>query len=87
MSDKITYFGVGMVCTIAAAIATVPDFTKIKRIEDKVDQLLQGQPAIELRTGNVTGGKAPEKFYKIEGKKVFLEIDGQPVESYFQNKE
>lgn len=56
----------------------------INNIEKKVDQLLQERNSIELKTENVIGGKAPEKFYEIAGKRVYLEIDGQPVEKYFR---
>ena len=39
----------------------------------------------ELKTENVVGNEIPEKFYEINGKKVYLEIDGKLVEEYFKN--
>ena len=39
---------------------------------------------LELKTENVIGNDLPEKFYEINGKKVYLEIDGKPVEKYFE---
>ena len=41
------------------------------------------QPAYELRVEDVLGQPELEKFYQIGEHRVFLEIDEQPVESYF----
>lgn len=38
----------------------------------------------KVQTKNVIGKKAPEKFYEINGNRVYLEIDGKPVEEYFR---
>lgn len=35
---------------------------------------------------NVMGGEAPEKFYELEGRRVYFEIDGMPVEQYFKER-
>lgn len=43
---------------------------------------LQKIPVIQIK--NVIGGEAPEKFYEIDGKRVYLEIDSQPVEKYIR---
>lgn len=56
-----------------------------KNLEQKVDQLVQ-KPSLELKTENVIGGQKPEKFYEFAGKRVYVEIDGQPVESYVSNR-
>lgn len=76
----IGFGGAIIAACLGAIIATLPVYIGQMSIEGKVDQLLQKRPAIELRTENVIGGKAPEKFYKIAGRRVYLEIDGQPIE-------
>ena len=38
----------------------------------------------EIQEENVFGGEAPERFYEINGKRVYLEIDGIPIEQYIQ---
>ena len=38
-----------------------------------------------IQTRKVIGKSLPDKFYEINGKKVYLEIDGKSVEDYFQN--
>ncbi len=38
----------------------------------------------KLTVSNVVGGPEPEKFYEIDGKRVYLEIDGTPIEEYFK---
>lgn len=78
--------GITVVAVIGgASIATIPDFIRQGKIERKVDKLLQ-RPTIELRIDNVIGGETPEKFYEIDGKRVYLEIDGKPVEQYFRER-
>lgn len=41
---------------------------------------------IQLITKNVIGGSEPEKFYKVNDQRVYLEIDGKPVEEYWRGK-
>ena len=54
-------------------------------IEEKVDKLIQMQKsAPQLRTENVRGEATPEKFYDIDGQRVYLEIDGKPAETYLK---
>ncbi|MBU0466326.1 MAG: hypothetical protein KJ718_02545 [Nanoarchaeota archaeon] len=88
MSERrgLGFFETVCAVVVGASLATIPDYVRQGNIENKVDQLLQ-RPAIELRTENVIGGNAPEKFYEIAGKRVYLEIDGQPVDNYVQNRE
>ena len=52
---------------------------RLKSIDDKLEK-----PKYELQVKNVIGHEAPEKFYEINGKRVYLEIDGKPVEQYFK---
>ncbi len=35
---------------------------------------------------NIIGESKPEKFYNINGQRVYLEIDGKPVEEYWRGK-
>ena len=53
--------------------------SKLKQLEDKVDSL-SPKPI----TSNVIGNGEPEKFYDVNGQRVYLEIDGKPVEQYFK---
>lgn len=55
----------------------------VNSMNSRINQLLQ-RPTLELKTENVLGNKTPEQFYEIAGKRVYLTIDGQPVEQYFQ---
>lgn len=50
----------------------------------KACAILQDQTAYQ--TENVIGGEAPEKFLESRGKRIFLEIDGMPVEQYVRNR-
>ena len=47
-------------------------------LEKKIDSYYN------IKTQNVMGNEKPEKFYEIGGKRVYLEIDGTPVEDYFK---
>ena len=38
----------------------------------------------ELTVANVVAGPELEKYYEINGKRVYLEIDGASVEEYFK---
>lgn len=46
-------------------------------LQDNKDEL---KP--QAHTSNVLGAEAPEKFYNVDGQRVYLEIDGKPVEQY-----
>ena len=41
------------------------------------------RPTAKLTLANVIGGPGLEKYYEIGGKRVYLEIDGTPIEEYF----
>lgn len=41
----------------------------------------------QLQTANVIEGSAPEKFYDIDGQRVYLEIDGKPVAEYLKGRQ
>ena len=38
-------------------------------------------------TENVMGNKIPDKFYYVRGKRVYLGIDGKPIEDYLRSKD
>ena len=42
------------------------------------------QEEAKLTVENVFGGAGLERYYEINGKRVYLEIDGTPVEEYFK---
>jgi hypothetical protein len=48
--------------------------------------LLKTNNLIDIVTKNVIGVEAPEKFYVVNGQRVYLEIDGKPVEEYWRGK-
>ena len=51
----------------------------------KLDKIMNNyQDFSKIQTENVIGNKAPEKFYEVDGKRVYLEIDGKPVADYFK---
>ncbi len=41
------------------------------------------QKAPQVQVGNVIGNEAPERFYEMNGQRVYLEVDGKAVDSYF----
>ena len=38
----------------------------------------------QIHIENVLGEATPEKFYEIGGQRVFLEVDGKPIQDYFK---
>ena len=42
---------------------------------------MKPKPKVE----NVIGNEEPETFYEIDGKRVYLKVDGKPVDQYFTN--
>lgn len=63
--------------TCGIANKTVELSNKIKDIES---QLKTMQPVLQVE--NIRGSPEPEKFYVINNQRVYLEIDGKPVEQY-----
>lgn len=63
------------VCSILGTNCTA------RRIENKIDGLIK---KYTLKSENVFGNSEPEKFYEIDGRKVYLEIDGKSIEQYVQ---
>jgi len=54
--------------------------------EIKFNTAIIGEPikqkaAVQIK--NTVGDSTPDKFYEINGRRVYIEIDGQPVEDYF----
>ena len=92
----------GLYAMIAvAAILTISSNVRIRKIESRVQVLdnrtheIQNmlpnlQSKVEsfpmLKQENVIGTPAIDKFYEIGTNRVYLEIDGKPVESYFTNQ-
>lgn len=44
---------------------------------------LAQQSNYKLQEQNILGEDTPEKFYEINEQRVYLEIDGKPIEQYF----
>ncbi len=86
MSDNRTQplscLGTIFAVVLGVAVASGLRCDRQKSIEQKVDILLQkSEPRLETR--DVMGKYLPEKFYEINGQRVYLEVDGKPVEQYF----
>lgn len=77
-------------CTMSRVLIDVDE--KTKDIETKIDRIesemkaQHGAPG-EVHRENVQGDERPEAFYEIDGKRVYLEIDGMPVEEYLQQQD
>lgn len=54
------------------------------RIADSLELATQDKQSIQI--GDVLGNEQPERFYELNGQRVYLEVDGKPVESYFSQK-
>lgn len=65
-----------------AMIGVLPSIYMSKNsLEKKIEEL---KPIV--REEQVFGAQTPEKFYEIDGKRVYLEIDGKPMEQYFGDR-
>lgn len=53
---------------------------------EKIDKRTKNLEEVLINpiTKNVLGQKEPEKFYELNGRRIYLEIDGKPVEEYFK---
>ncbi len=78
MNKTLPYVGIGFL--IVTTILTSIDVKKINKKLSLLEQKVQH----ELKVENVMGDKELEKFYEINEKRVYLEIDGKPVEEYFK---
>ena len=55
-----------------------------QKLDAILEQLSRTNNLTNIITKNVIGGHVPEKFYEIDGRRFYLEIDGKPVEEYFK---
>lgn len=69
-----------LVCSGAGLGDYLSDTAKAKVIAE------QNASGYVLKTQNILGGSAPEEFYEINGKKVYLRIDGALVEELYKQK-
>lgn len=49
---------------------------------DRIDRFYAGSGQPQIQERDVIGETTPDRFYEIDGRKVFLEVDGRPVEDY-----
>ncbi len=47
---------------------------------------LKEQKSPRLHIDNILGEEKPELFFEIDGKRIYAEIDGKPIEDYFNKK-
>lgn len=79
MEDKITVAIIGaaaLVCSTGVGITAWGMADRV--IADKAKATSSNNTKIE----NVIGSESPEKFYELNGQRVYLEIDGKSVEEY-----
>lgn len=50
---------------------------------DNINSTLAQQSNYKLQEQNILGEDTPERFYEINEQRVYLEIDGKPIEQYF----
>lgn len=87
MANGIGYSGTFLMCFIAAQMATCWDSINLSRTRstvDNIEKIVSTKP--QLHTENVLGGPGMESFYVIDGKRLYVTIDGKAVESYFPLK-
>lgn len=68
---------------IMVAIATLGSINSCEQTQKILNNY---QKVPQLQVENVISSEAPEKFYELNGQRVYLEIDGKSVEQYFQGK-
>ncbi|MFH1066239.1 MAG: hypothetical protein V1734_07045 [Nanoarchaeota archaeon] len=51
------------------------------------DKIIEQTASKKPQAANVLGAEAPEKFYDIDGQRVYLEIDGKPVAEYLNGRQ
>ena len=68
----------GMVCIVLLA----GTLGGLVQSDNRTAKILERMPEQTLYTENVSGNETPDKFYLVNGQRAYLEIDGQPVESY-----
>ena len=70
-----------MVFGVSLAMIGIPGIYAICAYKNKAPETAKAQPQYELRVQDLNGNGIPEKFYEIDGKRVFLEIDGKSIEN------
>jgi len=77
--------GVGLAVTALASSVPIGMYLEgqkaIKREELEKAKIERG---LVIQERNVIGSDISDKFYEIDGKQVYLEIDGKPIEQYFK---
>ncbi len=83
--NGIGYSGIFFVCLAAVQIGTCANHIGMEKVKEKVgtiEKIVSAQQP-QLHTENVLGGPEPESFYVIDGKRLYVTIDGKAVDSYF----
>ena len=73
----------GLITYIVIGIAAIAGIKSCNRTQEILDNY---QKAPQVQVENVIGQEAPERFYDLNGQRVYLEIDGKPVEQYVREK-
>ena len=71
----------------AGALAWIVSQMDIGATARRTREMYEKQPQeYEIQVNDIIGGDAPEKFYHIQGRRVYLEIDGKSIEDYVEGK-
>jgi len=68
------------IMTLIAMVAAVKSCERTERISSRMND----KP--DIHTMNLIGDERPERFFYSNGHRCYLEIDGQPIESYIASK-
>ncbi|MEK6967360.1 MAG: hypothetical protein AABX51_01890 [Nanoarchaeota archaeon] len=75
INDRIPGLGLYIIVGVAM-IAAIRSCNRTGDIKETLQSQVQYQ--------DVIGQEAPERFYEINGQRIYLEVDGKPVEEYFR---
>ncbi len=79
MSNNIP-LAVAVAFGVAGVIGTIA-YTDANRDNRRAEiEIAKARPQYELIVQNLNGNGVPEKFYEVNGRKFFLEIDGKNLE-------
>lgn len=81
------------ICIGASSAIVIPsnrDYLEMRlyEVEDRLSQVSKRYSCTgkeEVIEEDVMGNSEPEKFYLLNNQRVYLEIDGQPIEKFLEN--
>jgi hypothetical protein len=73
------------IIALLGMIGALKSCSQTEDLPSRTQELLNRTKPLEVRTENVMGNPEPEKFYMVNGNRAFVEIDGQPVDTYISS--